>query len=320
MTPGPIYIDEPVALATIIKHFAQEDRMDWINQLSNAMLNNQMNGYVLEWQVIFLFLEHFGGVYTPIDHAFELSDLPEWSWLKDRKVTLVGVKHMGGSDYRSFSVNWDKAPHLPFGYDAPSGDKMASALERCNGTAFFRPDPFCHPDVLLTLRDEYGNLIGVLVQAKLSSGKGTIVSHISKAVFDKAVSSLEPKNIYSRKASEAPLGENGTPVKRPSQKVKNRVLQAFDKMLDATNGDTVRGASSLPRRNPRRSTRHQERVPPKWLRVLAIGPASADRYFGEEARKPHPYPLLLVKNERMVQLFGANWWNSTRQNVSVDPF
>lgn len=98
------------------------------------------------------------------------------------------------------------------------------------------------------------------------------------------------------------------------------MLQAFDKMLDATNGDTVRGASSLPRRNPRRSTRHQERVPPKWLRVLAIGPASADRYFGEEARKPHPYPLLLVKNERMVELFGANWWNSTRQNVSVDPF
>lgn len=205
---GTIYIDETLALATIVKYLTHENRISWLTRLSEGAINNAIIGYVYEYQVIFLFLHYFGGQYTRFGDVFDFGDSEQWNWLKDRSATLVGVKSVEGQ-CRSFSISWEKAPHLPFGYDAPSGDRFAAALELCNGTAFFLPDNHCHPDIVCTFRGEDGETMCVIVQAKFTSGTTGPNSHVQKATFDDAIRTLEPGKFYERKAPK--------PAKRDAQ-------------------------------------------------------------------------------------------------------
>lgn len=143
------------------------------------------------------------------------------------------------------------------------------------------------------------------------------------------------------------FGQNG--VKSfATEEERTRIYAALDEMLNAERGDvdepaeqsfeadgqTTTGGNeqSVPKvdkAGPSRESRSKTKVPPpktdeadhgipRFLRTLAIGPV-ATPLFRSEADRPHKYPLLLVRNERMAEYFGKQWYNLSKQSRPIDP-
>lgn len=110
-------------------------------------------------------------------------------------------------------------------------------------------------------------------------------------------------------------------------------------MLDSERGDvdgypepsTKDGVESTPKvkapepahrtrsksRASRASTVEPCRSIPRYLRALAIGPVSTGDLFKPEVQHPHKYPLLLVRNERMAEYYGPQWYDRAKQSQSI---
>lgn len=70
-------------------------------------------------------------------------------------------------------------------------------------------------------------------------------------------------------------------------------------------------------RESRKSTAVPKDEIPEWLRVLAIGPVESKYIFKAEAQRDHEFPILMVRNRRMAEYFGEQWWSSAKQNETV---
>lgn len=197
---GPVAMDEPIALASLVMEHAK-DLADWMNELSSNAMNNVELGYRLELELALLIMHHFGGKYTELGHVFNVGASEAWPDLAHKKFTLVGIVKRDGVS-RSFSSSWKKAPALPFGYRANDAGGFASALESGHGYAFFFPDNNAHPDFLATLREEETGLTTVfLAQAKFSGGKFRVKAGenmMDRATFLSAVESVDPHRMYQQ--------------------------------------------------------------------------------------------------------------------------
>lgn len=199
-TIGPIIMDEPLSLASVIMKFADE-RVQWMNDLSFGALNGVELGYRLEVEFTLLMLHHYGGRYAPLENVFDCGGSTVWKKLMKRKVTLVGIVERNGK-YLSYSSQWKKAPALPFGYRAGSAEKLAEALELGHGFTFFFPDNNCRPDCLCLVRDEKTKRCSIVcAQMKHSKGvfrKTTGKYVVRNDVIDDAIDSVDPAHFYKR--------------------------------------------------------------------------------------------------------------------------
>lgn len=106
-----------------------------------------------------------------------------------------------------------------------------------------------------------------------------------------------------------------------------RIKNALDEMLKAECGDVndvpaapepTESATEPPKSGPRYKTRSKDKAtasatddsdaPPRFLRVVMVGPVATGKQFQRAAQAEHKYPLFVVRNERMTEYFGDEWW------------
>lgn len=124
-----------------------------------------------------------------------------------------------------------------------------------------------------------------------------------------------------------------------TKRTRDRVYAALDEMLAAERGDakgypepsSKKGDESAPKVDapePAYRTRSKTKASlasatgpsrsiPHYLQGLTIAPVSLGDLFESAAWRPHKFPLLIVRNERMTQYYGEQWYDRAQQSQSI---
>ena len=164
----PVYIDEPLVVLDICRHFekhARTTRKSWIAIAFSDALNPSSQGFVFEQIVLFTLVEVFGMEARRLDDAF-ITDQP-WG---SRMVRLVSLNRAADNELRACNVSWNTGSSDCLGFQANDPKDVLNFLDNPRGKAFLFPDNHMGPDLLCFFRDEETQeLIIVVIQAKLAS-------------------------------------------------------------------------------------------------------------------------------------------------------